>query len=63
MATILDPVTKAVHDAAAALLDQQVPATFATAGNSIVDASFGAVGGLLTIVRDLTAPAAPPPPP
>jgi hypothetical protein len=62
MATILDPISKAIHDTAATLLDQQVPTKFANAVSGLVTAGFDVVGNVLTIVRDLTAPAAPPPP-
>ena len=63
MATPLDPITKAVHDATAALLDQQIPDKLASTMNSFVTSGFGVVGDVLKIVRDLTAPAAPPPGP
>ena len=65
MPTILDPISNAVHDTAATLLDQQVPNKLASAVNSFVSAGFGTLTQVLTVVRDLTAPAAPPtsPPP
>jgi len=62
MATILDPISTAVHDTAATLLDQQVPSKLAGAVNSLVSAGFDTLTQVLTVVRDLTAPATPPAP-
>ncbi len=62
MATILDPISKAVHDTAATLLDQQVPSKLAGAVNSLISAGFGTLTQVLTVVRDVTAPATPPTP-
>ncbi|HET6183643.1 MAG TPA: hypothetical protein VFA03_08615 [Acetobacteraceae bacterium] len=62
MTTILDPITKAVNDTAATLLDQQVPAKLAGAVNSLVNAGFDSVTQVLTVVRDLTAPSPTPGP-
>jgi len=62
MATILDPISNAVHDTAATLLDQQVPSKLASAVNSFVSAGFDTLTQVLTVVRDLTAPATPPAP-
>ena len=62
MATILDPLSNAVHDTAATLLAQQVPSKLAGAVNSFVGAGFDTLTQVLTVVRDLTAPATPPTP-
>jgi len=63
MASILDPIIKAIHDSAVTLLDQQVPTKLANSVNSFVTAGFDVATNVLTIVRDLTTPAAPPPGP
>ena len=62
MATILDPISTAVHDAAETLLDQKVPDRLAGAVNSLVSAGFDTVTQVLKVVRDLTAPSASPSP-
>jgi len=62
MATILDPLSNAVHDTAATLLAQQVPSKLDGAVNSFVGAGFDTLTQVLTLVRDLTAPATPPTP-
>lgn len=62
MASILDPVTNAVHDTAKALLDNQIPTKLAGFVNDTVTSGFGIVGDVLQIVVDLTAPATPPGP-
>lgn len=64
MATILGPVGQAVHDAASALLDNQIPKKFSDSVTQFVASGFGIVDDVLKIVRDLTAPdaAANPPP-
>jgi hypothetical protein len=56
MATILDPISKAINDTAGTLIDQQVPGKLAGAVNSLVNAGFDTVTQVLTVVRDLTAP-------
>lgn len=63
MAGILDPISNAVHDAAATLLDQQVPTRLAGAVNSFISAGFDTLTQVLTVVRDVTAPPASPPAP
>lgn len=60
---ILDPISNAVHDAAATLLDQQVPTKLAGAVNGFISAGFSVVTQILTVVRDVTAPTTPPTPP
>ena len=60
MATVLDPITKAVNETAAKLLDQKVPDKLAGAANSLVNAGFGTMTQVLTVVRDLTAPSSTP---
>lgn len=60
MATILDPITKAISETAGTLIDQQVPAKLAGAVNSLVSAGFDTVTQVLTVVRDLTAPSSSP---
>ena len=62
MATILDPISNAVHDTAATLISQQVPNKLAGAANSFVTAGFDTLTQVLTVVRDLTAPATSPTP-
>jgi len=62
MATILDPITNAVHDTAALLLSQQVPSKLASSVNSFISAGFDTLTQVLTVVSDLTAPATPPAP-
>jgi hypothetical protein len=56
MATILDPISNAVHDAAETLLDQKVPDRLAGSVNSLVNAGFNTITEVLKVVRDLTAP-------
>ena len=62
MATILDPISTAVHDTAETLLDQKVPDRLAGAVNRLVGAGFDTVTQVLKVVRDLTAPSASPSP-
>jgi hypothetical protein len=62
MATILDPISNAVHDTATTLINQQVPNKLAGAANSFISAGFDTLTQVLTVVRDLTAPAPSPTP-
>jgi hypothetical protein len=64
MATILDPISSAIHDTASTLISQQVPTKLAGAVNSLVSAGFDTITQVLTVVQNLTAPPpAPPSPP
>lgn len=58
MATILGPVGQVVHDAAAALIDNQIPKKLADSVSGFAASGFGIVNDVLTIVRDLTDPGA-----
>lgn len=61
MASILDPIG-IVHTTAATLLDQNVPTKLASAVNGLVSAGFDTLKQVLTVVRDVTAPASSSPP-
>ena len=56
MATILGPVGQAVHDAAGALIDNQIPKKLSDSVTGFVASGFGIVDDVLKIVRDLTQP-------
>lgn len=56
MATILGPVGQTVHDAAGALIDNQIPKKLSDSVTGFVAAGFGIVDDVLKIVRDLTQP-------
>lgn len=61
MATILGPARKLVHDATAALLENDIPGKLASSVNGFVTSGFGIVGDVLGIVRDITRPDEAPP--
>lgn len=56
MATILGPVGEVVHDAAAALIDNQIPKKLSDSVSAFAASGFTIVNDVLTILRDLTAP-------
>jgi len=60
MATILEPVQQLVHDAAGALIDNEIPGKISDSVTGFVSAGFGIVNDLLVVVRDLTKPEAAP---
>jgi len=55
MASILSSVSTAVHDAAQALLDNEIPTKLSGLVNDAVTSGFGIVGDVLQIVVSLTA--------
>jgi hypothetical protein len=62
MATILDSIGTFIHDAAQALIDNQIPTKMANMSTSYLNAGFGIVEDSLKVLRDITA-AEPPSPP
>jgi hypothetical protein len=63
MATIFGSVQKLIHDTAQSLLDNNVTADMSNMVTSFVSSGFGVVIDTLKVVRDVTAPAPPPPAP
>jgi hypothetical protein len=63
MATILGPIGRVVHDAAAGLIENQIPKKVADSVNGLVNSGSGIVTDVLGIIRDITRPDDAPTPP
>lgn len=63
MASIFGSIESLIHDTAQALIDAQITTKVSDMYTSFVSSGFGVVNDTIKVVRDITAPAPPAPPP
>ena len=63
MASIFGSIESLIHDTAQALIDAQIATKVSDMYTSFVSSGFGVVNDTIKVVRDITAPAPPAPPP
>jgi hypothetical protein len=62
MASLFGSIGNLIHDTAQALIDAQLTTKMSDMVTGFVSSGFGVVNDSIKIVRDITAPPAPPPP-
>lgn len=63
MASIFGSIESLIHDTAQALIDAQITTKVSDMYTGFVSSGFGVVNDTLKVVRDITAPSPPAPPP
>lgn len=63
MASIFGSIESLIHDTAQALIDNQIATKVSDMYTGFVSSGFGIVNDTIKVVRDITAPVPPAPPP